>query len=147
MWYDGSLTILIVIISKISPSRFGGLSSTTSELLAGCFLCLAASIDRSNAATVASKLLSLSSGVLPSLDRGLLKELKDENYLYYIKEARLSPGVVGTALAGIECTQGSYPLAGAFLKLITAFVQVCRTIKNDRGSFGNGIVLITGGTK
>ena len=57
-----------------------------------------------------------------------MKEPKDEDYLYYIKDARLSPGVVGTALAGIECTQGTYPLTGAFLKLITAFIQVHKLV-------------------
>lgn len=70
----------------------------------------------SNAYRVASKLLSFSS-ILPSLDRAVRADVKE------LDSARLMPGVVGTALAGIECPQGSYPLTAAFLKLMTAFVQ------------------------
>ena len=55
--------------------------------------------------------------ILPSLDRPIPANLEE------LSQARILPGVVGTALAGIECPAGSYPLTGALLKLITSFIR------------------------
>ena len=45
-----------------------------------------------------------------------------------LMEAAIVPGVVGTALAGKECPQGTYPITVAFLKLVNAFVKVRRVV-------------------
>jgi len=92
--------------------RFGPLSIATHELLANSLKCLAAAVTKSNASDVAGKLFSTS--VLPSVDRQLPSATGSE----------ILPGVIGTVLAGVECSQGSYPLTAAFVKLTSAFIQV-----------------------
>lgn len=99
-----------LILSMIE--RFGPLYNATYELLASCFSCLASAVTKSNAADVAGKLFSTM--VLPSVER-LFPE---------IANSPVVPGVVGTVLAGVECSQGFYPMTVAFVKLMDAFVQV-----------------------
>jgi len=81
--------------------------------LANSLKCLAAAVTKSNASDVAGKLFSTS--VLPSVDRQLPSVVTGSEIL---------PGVIGTVLAGVECSQGSYPLTAAFVKLTSAFIQV-----------------------
>lgn len=88
--------------------RFGPLAGSTYELLSSCLNCLAAAVTKSNACEVAGKLFGAS--VLPSLER------QGQN--------GTAPGVIGTVLAGVECSQGLYPLTSAFVKLTTAFIKV-----------------------
>ena len=96
--------------------RFAPLSTATYELLATCLKCLASAITNSDASEVAGKLFSTS--VLPSMERQM-------------PNGTVLPGVIGTVLAGVECSQGSYPLSAAFIKLTTAFIQVIYTPRHD----------------
>ena len=106
--YAGRFRQLILSLVE----RFGPLSTTTHELLASSLKCLAAAITKSNASDVAGKLFS--SSVLPSIERQLPSDTGNE----------ILPGVIGTVLAGVECSQGSFPLTAAFVKLTSAFIQV-----------------------
>ena len=104
--YAGKFRQLILSLVE----RFGPLSTATYELLASSLKCLAAAVTKSNASEVAGKLFS--SSVLPS--RNLPSGSGNE----------ILPGVIGIVLAGVECSQGSYPLTAAFVKLTSAFIQV-----------------------
>lgn len=99
--------------------RFGTLSSSTSELLASCFSCLAATVTTSNVTEIALKVFSTS--VLPCTERPLNNPDCDFETLVTIP---ILSGVIGSTLAGIECPQGSYPLTAGFLKLMAAFTKV-----------------------
>lgn len=92
--------------------KFGPLSTATQELVASSLKCLAAAVTESNASEVAGKIFSTS--ILPSVERHLPTGVGNE----------ISPGVIGIVLAGIESSQGSYPLTVAFVKLTSAFIQV-----------------------
>lgn len=104
-----------LILSMVE--RFGPLYSATFELLAACFRCLASAVTKANAADIAGKLFSTS--VLPSMERSLSDAATSS----------VLPGVVGTVLAGVECSQGFYPLTVAFVKLVDAFVQVLISVR------------------
>lgn len=106
--YAGKFRHYILVLVE----RFGPLSTATQELLASSLKCLAAALTTSNASEVAGKLFSTS--VLPSVERHLPNGIGNE----------ISPGVIGIMLAGVESSQGLYPLTIAFVKLTTAFIQV-----------------------
>ena len=92
--------------------RFGPLYNATFELLAACFRCLASAVTKASAADIAGKLFS--TYVLPSVER-VLPDATNSSIV---------PGIVGTVLAGVECSRGFYPLTVAFVKLADVFVQV-----------------------
>lgn len=104
--YAGKFRQLILSLVE----RFGPPYTATYELLASSLKCLAAAVTKSNASEIAGKLFS--SSVLPS--RNLPSDSGNE----------ILPGVIGIVLAGVECSQGSYPLTAAFVKLTSAFIQV-----------------------
>lgn len=96
--------LVLALVERLAP-----LSGSTYELLASCLNCLANSITKSNALEVAGKLFSTS--VLPTLERQL-------------STGTVLPGIIGSVLAGIECSQGLYPLTASFVKLTTTFIKV-----------------------
>jgi hypothetical protein len=107
-------SLILALIERFASS---GAATAASELLAACFSCLAASLNPDNAAQLASQLHS--TGVLPVFQRQ-----QPTGSASYDPSTAVSAGLVGNVLAGVECPQGNYPLTIAWLKLVTAFVQV-----------------------
>jgi len=107
-------SLILALVERFASS---GAATAASELLAACFSCLAASLNPDNAAQLATQLHS--AGVLPVFQRQ-----QPTGSASYDSSTPVSAGLVGNVLAGVECPQGNYPLTIAWLKLVTAFVQV-----------------------
>ena len=107
-------SLVLALIERFASS---GAAAAASELLAACFNCLAASLNPDNSVQLASQLHS--AGVLPIFQRQPAAGIAT-----FDPSTAVTAGLVGNILAGVECPQGNYPLTTAWLKLITALVQV-----------------------